>query len=61
MAAMGAPVMDSAPGAQRWFFDAWARFYDLQYVWVDGVHFDVRLEDDRLCTLVMIGVRDRPR
>jgi hypothetical protein len=27
------------------------------YVWVDGIHFNVRLEDDRLCTLVMIGVR----
>jgi hypothetical protein len=27
------------------------------YVWVDGVQFNVRLEDDRLCTLVMIGVR----
>jgi transposase-like protein len=27
------------------------------YVWVDGVHFNVRLEDDRLCTLVIIGVR----
>src|SRR5208282_5115179 len=27
------------------------------YVWVDGVHFNVRLEDDRLCTLVMIGAR----
>ena len=27
------------------------------YVWVDGVHFNVRLDDDRLCTLVMIGVR----
>jgi len=26
-------------------------------VWVDGVHFNVRLEDDRLCTLVVIGVR----
>src|SRR5215469_1504073 len=25
------------------------------YVWVDGVHFNIRLEDDRLCTLVMIG------
>ncbi len=30
---------------------------DYVYVWVDGVHFRVRLEDDRLCTLVMIGVR----
>jgi transposase-like protein len=27
------------------------------YVWVDGVHFRVRLEDDRLCTLVVLGVR----
>src|SRR5271167_3578888 len=27
------------------------------YVWVDGVHFNIRLEDDRLCTLVMIGAR----
>ena len=27
------------------------------YVWVDGIHFTIRLEDDRLCTLVIIGVR----
>jgi putative transposase len=27
------------------------------YVWVDGVHFNIRLEDDRLCTPVMIGAR----
>jgi len=26
------------------------------YVWADGVHFNVRLEEDRLCTLVLIGV-----
>jgi transposase-like protein len=26
-------------------------------VWVDGVHFNIRLEDDRLCTLVMLGAR----
>ena len=30
---------------------------DYVYVWVDGIHFNVRLEDDRLCTLVMIGAR----
>ena len=30
---------------------------DFVYVWVDGIHFNVRLGDDRLCTLVMIGVR----
>ena len=27
------------------------------YVWVDGVHLNLRLADDRLCTLVMIGAR----
>ena len=30
---------------------------DYVYVWADGVHFNIRLEEDRLCTLVMIGVR----
>jgi putative transposase len=30
---------------------------DYVYVWADGVHFRVRLEEDRLCTLVFIGVR----
>ena len=28
------------------------------YMWADGVHFRIRLEDDRLCTLVLIGVRE---
>jgi hypothetical protein len=31
--------------------------HDYVYVWVDGAHFNIRLEDDRLCTLVMIGAR----
>ena len=30
---------------------------DYVYVWADGVHFRIRLADDRLCTLVLIGVR----
>jgi putative transposase len=30
---------------------------DYVYIWVDGVHFRVRLEEDRLCTLVMLGVK----
>jgi len=29
---------------------------DYVYVWADGVHFNIRLEEDRLCTLVIIGV-----
>jgi transposase-like protein len=30
---------------------------DYIYVWVDGIHLNIRLEDDRLCLLVMIGAR----
>jgi putative transposase len=30
---------------------------DYVYVWADGVHFNVRLDDDRVCTLVLLGVR----
>ena len=27
------------------------------YLWVDGIHLKVRLEQEKLCLLVMIGVR----
>ena len=30
---------------------------DYLYVWADGVHFNVWLEEERLCTLVLIGAR----
>jgi putative transposase len=30
---------------------------DYAYVWVDGLHLKVRLEQDKVCLLVMIGVR----
>jgi transposase-like protein len=30
---------------------------DYVYVWADGVHFNVRLEDDRVAVLVVMGVR----
>ncbi|MBV9173557.1 MAG: transposase [Chloroflexi bacterium] len=30
---------------------------DYVYLWADGVHFNVRLEHDRLCCLVLVGVR----
>ena len=32
---------------------------DFVYVWVDGIHFNIRLEDDRLCTLVVLGASGR--
>ena len=30
---------------------------DFVYLWADGIHVNVRLDDQRLCLLVMIGVR----
>jgi transposase-like protein len=30
---------------------------DYVYCWADGIHFGVRLDADRVCTLVVIGVR----
>ena len=30
---------------------------DYVYIWTDGIHVNVRLEEDRLCLLVMIGAR----
>jgi putative transposase len=30
---------------------------DFVYLWVDGIHLKVQLEQDKLCLLVMIGVR----
>jgi putative transposase len=42
---------------QRAFADRRLDDRDFVYVWADGVHFNVRLEDDRLCCLVIVGVR----
>ena len=30
---------------------------DYVYCWADGIHFNVRLEEERLCALVIVGVR----
>ena len=30
---------------------------DFVYAWADGVHFNVRLDNERLCCLVIVGVR----
>lgn len=29
------------------------------YIWVDGIHFNVRLDDDRCCILVIIGADEQ--
>jgi transposase-like protein len=57
----------SAPAVTR-LTEAWQEEYrrfagrdlsgvDFVYVWADGIHFGVRLDADRVCTLVIIGVR----
>lgn len=42
-------------------YDQWRRRSladrDFIYVWVDGVHFTIRLAEDRLAALVVVGVR----
>jgi putative transposase len=42
---------------QRAFAERDLRDRDFVYVWADGVHFNVRLEEDWLCCLVIVGVR----
>ena len=40
-------------------YDAWSRRSlegkEYAYVWADGIHFNVRLEEDRQCILVLMG------
>ena len=33
------------------------RDVDFVYVWADGIHFKIRLDNERLCALVIVGVR----
>ena len=42
---------------QRAFAERRLEDRDFVYVWADGVHFNVRLEEARLCCLVIVGVR----
>lgn len=42
---------------QRAFADRSLDDRDYVYVWTDGIHFSVRLEEARLCALVIVGVR----
>ncbi len=44
-------------GEYRAFRQRDLRDREYVYVWVDGIHFNIRLEADRLCTLVMLGAR----
>lgn len=42
---------------QRVFAERRLDDVDYVYVWADGIHFNVRLEEARLCALVIVGVR----
>ena len=41
---------------QRAFAEGDLSERDYVYVWADGVHFNVRLAEERLCCLVIVGV-----
>ena len=67
-ALLGADAAGLSPSAITRLTTAWQDDYkawktrsfagaDFVYVWVDGVHFNVRLEDDRLAALVVVGAR----
>jgi transposase-like protein len=42
---------------QRAFAEKDLSGVDYVYLWVDGIHVNIRLEEHKLCLLVMIGVR----
>ncbi|TDE18834.1 IS256 family transposase [Nonomuraea mesophila] len=44
-------------GEQRAFSARDLSGADYVYLWVDGIHVNIRLEEHKLCLLVMIGVR----
>ena len=44
-------------GDARRFADRDLSSVDYVYLWADGVHLNVRLDEEKLCLLVMIGVR----
>ena len=44
-------------GEQRGFAERDLSGVDYVYLWADGIHVNIRLEEHKLCLLVMIGVR----
>jgi len=60
-AGLSAPVItkltETWRGEQRAFATRNLSGVDYVYLWVDGIHVNIRLEEHELCLLVMIGVR----
>jgi transposase-like protein len=62
-AGLSAPVItkltEAWKGEQRSFCERDLSHVDYVYLWVDGIHVNIRLEEHKLCLLVMIGIRAR--
>jgi transposase-like protein len=60
-AGLSAPVItkltETWQGEQRAFAARDLSEVDFVYLWADGIHVNVRLEEHRLCLLVLVGVR----
>src|SRR5918992_82756 len=60
-AGLSAPVItrltETWKGEQRAFAQRDLSGVDYVYLWADGIHVNIRLEEHKLCLLVMIGVR----
>jgi transposase-like protein len=60
-AGLSAPVItkltDTWKAEQRAFAARDLSIVDYVYVWADGIHVNIRLEEHKLCLLVLIGVR----
>jgi len=60
-AGLSAPVItkltEAWKGEQRAFAARDLSGVDYVYLWVDGIHVNIRLEEHKLCLLVMLGVR----
>jgi transposase-like protein len=58
---LSAPVItkltETWKGEERAFSTRDLSGVDYVYLWVDGIHVNIRLEEHKLCLLVMIGVR----
>src|ERR671911_484276 len=52
----GLSSLDFAP-AREAFLQRDLGHRDYVYCWADGIHFNIRLEEGRLCCLVIVGVR----
>ncbi|GAB3910853.1 IS256 family transposase [Microbispora bryophytorum subsp. camponoti] len=50
-------LTETSKAEQRTFADRDLSGVDYVYLWVDGIHVNIRLEEHKLCLLVMIGVR----